>query len=96
MRNSLRQKIKRLIAINPARNSYAIIDNASPRGTTGRSVGFFASGMLNIDADVEGGDRLIETLALDTTGNALTVTVKLRRSDVGRPLEFKRVYVRGE
>ena len=90
------KKLKRLVSINNDRNSYALTDNASPRDAIGRSVSYIEGGMLIVDTDIIGGDRLIESFALNDTGTELTVAVKLRRGDVGRPLEFKRVYTRGE
>ena len=90
------KKIKRLVAINPAGNSYSKSGNASMQDNIGHTLSYFDKDALVIDTDVAGGDRLIERFALEADGSALTVTVKLRRSDVGRTLEFKRVYTRGE
>ena len=90
------KSVKRLISINPAGGSGALANNASTHDDIGRSTSYFETGGLVIDTDIEGGDRLVETFTLNRGGNELTVAAKLRRGDIGRPLEFKRVYTRVE
>lgn len=90
------KKIKRLVSVNLDGKSYSLSGNQSSRDALGRSTGYFDQGALVIDTDVDGGDRLVERFTLDTDASHLTITVKLRRTDVGRTLEYKRVYARGE
>lgn len=89
------KKVKRLIALNPNGRSYSRSGNEIAHDAIGKTVGFFENGALVLDTDLAGGDRLIEHFSLDAAGDELTLEIKLRRRDLGRTLEFKRVYTRG-
>ena len=90
------KQVKRLLSINPAGNVYSVSGNEIAHDAVGRSVSYFDHAALVIDTDVAGGDRLIERFALDDSGKQLKLMAKLRRRDLGRTLEFTRVYLRDE
>lgn len=90
------QSFKRLIAINPAGNSYSAKGTEFAHDTLGRAFSYFERETLVIDTDVKGGDQLVEKFSLDETGEELKILTKYRRSDLGRTLEYTRVYRRGE
>lgn len=90
------KRFKRLIAINPAGNSYSAKGTEFAHDALGRAFSYFERETLVIDTDVKGGDQLIEKFSLDEAGEALKILTKYRRSDLGRTLEYTRVYRRGD
>lgn len=90
------KKFKRLFAINPEGNSYSAKGTEFARDDIGRIFGYFEGQTLVIDTDVKGGDRLLERFSIDDGGDELRIQTRYRRSDLGRTLEYKRVYKRGE
>lgn len=86
--------LKRLFPINPAGNSYSLKGNEVAHDTLGNTVSWFEGKRLVVDTDIQGGDRLIEHFTVSEDGNELTLLAKLRRSDLGRTVEFKRVFLR--
>jgi hypothetical protein len=90
------QRFKRLIAINPAGNSYSAKGTEFARDGLGRAFSYFERETLVIDTEVKGGDQLIEKFSLDEAGDELKILTRYRRSDLGRTMEYTRVYRRGE
>ena len=90
------KRFKRLIAINPAGNSYSAKGTEFAHDALGRAFSYFERETLVIDTDVKGGDQLIEKFSLDESGEELKIMTKYRRSDLNRTLEYTRVYRRGE
>lgn len=90
------KKFKRLFAINPDGNSYSAKGTELAHDDIGRTFGYFEGQTLVIDTDIKGGDRLLERLKLDESGNELTIETKYRRTDLARTLSYKRVFRRGE
>ncbi len=90
------KRFKRLIAINPAGNSYSAKGTEFAHDGLGRAFSYFERETLVIDTDVKGGDQLIEKFSLDESGEELKILTKYRRSDLNRTLEYTRIYRRGE
>lgn len=90
------KKLKRLFAINPEGNSYSAKGTEFAHDDLGRTFGYFEGQTLVIDTDIKGGDRLVEKMNVDETGNELTVETRYRRSDLARTLTYKRIFTRGE
>ncbi len=90
------KKFKRLFAINPGGNSYSAKGTEFAHDEMGRTFGYFEGQTLVIDTDIKGGDRLLDRLTLNEAGNELTIVTKYRRTDLGRTLEYKRIFQRGE
>ncbi len=90
------KKLKRLFAINPEGNSYSAKGTEFARDEIGRTFGYFEGQTLIIDTDIKGGDRLVERLAINDSGDELTIVTKYRRTDLGRTMEYKRIFRRGE
>ena len=90
------QKFKRLFAINPEGNSYSAKGTEFAHDELGRTFGYFEGQTLIVDTDIKGGDRLLERINVDETANELHIETRYRRSDLGRTLEYKRVFRRGE
>ncbi len=90
------KRFKRLFAINPAGNSYSAKGTEFAHDGLGRTFGYFERETLVIDTDLKGGDRLVEKFSLDEAGDELKILTRYRRTDLGRTLEYTRVYRRGE
>lgn len=90
------KKFKRLFGINPDGNSYSAKGTEFAHDDIGRTFGYFEGQTLVIDTDIKGGDRLLERLTLNEAGSELTIVTKYRRTDLGRTLEYKRIFQRGE
>jgi hypothetical protein len=90
------KKFKRLFAINPEGNSYSAKGTEFARDDIGRTFGYFEGQTLVVDTDIKGGDRLVERMQLNDAGDELTIVTKYRRTDLGRTLEYKRIFRRGE
>ncbi len=90
------QKFKRLFAINPEGNSYSAKGTEFAHDELGRTFGYFEGQTLVVDTDIKGGDRLLQRMTIDETANELHIETRYRRSDLGRTLEYKRVFRRGE
>ena len=88
------KRLKRLFPINPDGNSYSVKGNEVAHDEVGKTLGWFEGKRLVIDTDIKGGDRLVEKLTVDDTGNELTVLTQLTRRDLGRMVEYKRIYQR--
>jgi len=86
--------LKRLVTTVSEDQASTLQARPSTRDEVGRSTSHMEAGALVVDTDTEAGDRLVESFALNDAANELTLTAKIRRSDVGKPIEFKRVYTR--
>lgn len=86
--------LKRLVTTVSEDEASTLQARPSTHDDVGRSTSHMDAGSLVVDTDTEAGDRLIETFTLNDTATELTLTAKVRRSDVGKPIEFKRVYRR--
>ncbi len=91
------KKLKRLFAINPDGNSYSAKGkDFAQQDDIGSTFGYFEGQTLVIDTDIKGGDRLLERIKLDESGEQLLVETRYRRTDLERTLQYKRVFRRGE
>lgn len=86
--------LKRLVTTVSEDEASTLQARPSTRDEVGRSTSHMEAGAVVVDTDTEAGDRLIETFSLNDTATELTLAAKVRRSDVGKPIEFKRVYKR--
>lgn len=86
--------LKRLVTTVSEDEASTLQARPSTRDEVGRSTSHMEAGSLVVDTDTEAGDRLVETFTLNDAATELTLTAKVRRSDVGKPIEFKRVYRR--
>lgn len=88
------KSVKRLFPINTIGKSYSLKGNGAVQDTLGETVSWFEGKRLVVDTDIKGGDRLIEHFTVSEDGKELTLLAKLRRSDLARTIEFKRVFRR--
>lgn len=86
--------LKRLVQTVSEDEASTFQARPSTRDDVGRSTSHMDGGALVIDTDTEAGDRLVETFVVNDGATELTLTAKIRRSDVGKPIEFTRVFKR--
>lgn len=88
------KRLKRLFPINPDGNSYSVKGNQVAKDEVGKTLGWFEGKRLVIETDVRGGDRLAEKLEVNEAGDELNVETRLTRRDLGRTIQYKRIYRR--